>query len=327
MKLRQLEYVTEVVKNGMNVTAAADKLFTSQPGVSSQIKRLEEELGVTIFERSGKHISGLTSEGLLLASRFELILDEVRNVKRIADNFRHPDSGLLSIATTHTQARYVLPPVISEFRKRYPNVQLQINQGTPEQIASLTDSGKADIGIATEALELFDNLILLPCYRWNRCLIVPKGHALTKLPQLNLKSISEHPIITYTFGVADRSVINRAFKKEGLDLNVVLMAADAEVIKTYVRNGLGIGICARMAYDKAQDQDLAAIDAGNLFDSSVTSLAIRKNSVLREYVYEFIQLFASHLRRDVVDQAMRAHNDTSLQEKLYKEFVKEAEMR
>lgn len=327
MKLRQLEYVTEVIKNGMNVTAAADKLFTSQPGVSSQIKRLEEELGVTIFDRSGKHINGLTPEGELLAARFELILDEVSNVKSIADDFRHPDSGILSIATTHTQARYVLPPVINEFRKRYPNVQLQINQGTPEQIASLTDSGNADIGIATEALELFDNLILLPCYRWNRCLIVPKGHELTKLSELTLESICEHPIITYTFGVADRSVINRAFKQKGLDMNVVLMAADAEVIKTYVRNGMGIGICARMSYDKAQDLDLAVIDAGNLFDSSVTSLAIRKNAVLREYVYEFIQLFASHLKREVVDQAMSAHNDTSLQEKLYKEYVKEAAMR
>ena len=201
MKLRQLQYVTEVVKNGMNVTAAADKLFTSQPGVSSQIKRLEEELGVTIFERSGKHINGLTPEGTLLVERFNLILDEVENVKRIADDFSHPDSGMLSIATTHTQARYVLPPVINEFRKRYPNVQLQINQGTPEQIASLTDSGKADIGIATEALELFDNLILLPCYRWNRCVIVPKGHPLMREGLLSLEAIAKHPIITYTLSL------------------------------------------------------------------------------------------------------------------------------
>lgn len=327
MKLRQFEYVVEVVKNGMNVTAAADKLFTSQPGVSSQIKRLEEELGIIIFERSGKHINGLTPEGTLLVERFETILNEVDNVKRIADDFSHPDSGMLSIATTHTQARYVLPPVITEFRQRYPNVQLQINQGTPEQIASLTDTGQADIGIATEALELFDNLILLPCYRWNRCVIVPKGHPLTNESMLSLEAIAEHPIITYVFGVADRSVINRAFKQKDLDLNVVLTAADAEVIKAYVRNGLGIGICARMAYDRAQDEDLAVLDAGNLFDSSVTSLAIRKNSVLREYVYDFIKLFASHLNRNVVDKALAAHNDTSLQEQLYKEFVKEAEMR
>lgn len=327
MKLRQLQYVVEIVKNGMNVTAAADKLFTSQPGVSSQVKRLEEELGLIIFERSGKHISGLTPEGTLLLERFEVILNEVVNVKRIAEDFSHPESGMLSIATTHTQARYVLPPVINQFRKRYPKVQLQIHQGTPEHIASLTDSGQADIGIATEALELFENLILLPCYRWNRCVMMPKDHPLVNEPELTLQAIAEHPIITYTFGVADRSVINRAFKKEQLDINVVLTAADAEVIKAYVRNGLGIGITARMAYDKNTDQDLTVLDAGNLFDSSVTSLAIRKNAVLREYVYEFITLFAAHLSKDVVDQAIGAHNDTSLQEKLYKEYVKEAEMR
>ena len=206
MKLRQLEYVVEVMKNGMNVTAAADKLFTSQPGVSSQIKRLESELGVTIFERSGKHINGLTPEGELLVQRFEKILNEVDNVKRIADDFSHPESGLLSIATTHTQARYVLPQVITSFRERYPNVQLQINQGTPEQIASLTDTGSADIGIATEALELFENLILLPCYRWNRCIMVPKGHPLVNEALLTLEEIAKYSIITYTFGVADRSV-------------------------------------------------------------------------------------------------------------------------
>jgi len=327
MKLRQLQYVVEIVKNGMNVTAAADKLFTSQPGVSSQVKRLEEELGLIIFERSGKHISGLTPEGTLLLERFELILNEVVNVKRIAEDFSHPESGMLSIATTHTQARYVLPPVINEFRKRYPKVQLQIHQGTPEHIASLTDSAQADIGIATEALELFENLILLPCYRWNRCVMMPKEHPLVNEPELTLQAIAEHPIITYTFGVADRSVINRAFKKENLDINVVLTAADAEVIKAYVRNGLGVGITARMAYDKNTDQDLTVLDVGNLFDSSITSLAIRKNAVLREYVYEFITLFAAHLSKDVVDQALGAHNDTSLQEKLYKEYVKEAEMR
>lgn len=327
MKLRQFQYVIEVTKNGMNVTAAAEKLFTSQPGVSSQIKRLEEELGVIIFERSGKHINGLTPEGKKLVERFESILNEVENVRRLADEFSHPDSGTLSIATTHTQARYVLPPVINEFRKRYPKVQLQINQGTPEQIAALTDSGDADIGIATEALELFDNLILLPCYRWNRCLIVPKGHALTKIANLTLESIGEHPIITYVFGVADRSVINRAFKEKNLDINVVLTAADAEVIKTYVRNGLGIGICARMAYDKQQDTDLAVLDVGNLFSSSVTSLAIRKNAVLRKYVYEFIELFANHLEPEVVDKALSAHNDTSLQEQLYRDYVAKAQMR
>lgn len=327
MKLRQFQYVVEVVRNGMNVTAASEKLFTSQPGVSSQIKRLEQELGITLFERAGKHLNGLTPEGKLLVERFESILDEVDNIKRIASDFSHPDSGTISIATTHTQARYVLPPVVTEFRERYPNVKLQINQGTPEQIAALTDSGQADIGIATEALELFENLILLPCYRWNRCIMVPRNHPLVGIPELTLEAIAEHPIITYTFGVADRSVINRAFKSRGLDLNVVLTAADAEVIKAYIRNGLGIGICARMAYDPTYDKDLVVLDAGILFDSSVTSLAIRKNTVLRAYVYDFIKLFAPHLERSVVDQALAAQNDTSLQEKLFKEHVKGAAMR
>jgi len=236
----------------------------------------------------------------LLIQRFEKILNEVDNVKRLADDFSHPDSGLLSIATTHTQARYVMPPIINEFRKRYPNVQLQINQGTPEQIASLTDTGKADIGIATEALELFENLILLPCYRWNRCLMVPKGHPLVNEAMLTLEKISKYPIITYTFGVADRSVINRAFLKQDLDLNVVLTK---------------------------KDNDLVMLDTGHLFDSSVTSLAIRKNAVLRAYVYEFISIFASHLNKEVINKALKAHGDTSLQDKLYQEFVKEAAMR
>ncbi|NNC99326.1 MAG: HTH-type transcriptional regulator CysB, partial [Gammaproteobacteria bacterium] len=286
----------------------------------------EEELGLIIFERSGKHIVGLTTEGTLLVERFELILNEVENIKQISDDFSHPDSGMLSIATTHTQARYVLPAIITKFRQRYPNVQLQIHQGTPEQIASLTDTGQADIGIATEALELFQNLVLLPCYRWNRCVMVPKGHPLINEALLSLEAIASYPIITYVFGVADRSVINQAFKNKQLNLNVVLTAADAEVIKAYVRNGLGIGICARMAYDKQQDGDLVVLDAGHLFDSSVTSLAIRKNAVLREYIFEFIQLFAAHLSKDVVNQALAAHSDTSLQEKLYREYVKEAEM-
>jgi len=327
MKLRQLEYVVEVMRNGLNVTAAADRLFTSQPGVSSQIRRLEDELGVVIFERSGKHISGITPEGEALIERFEVILDEVQNVKQLSSDFSHPDSGILSIATTHTQARYVLPPVIAEFRKKYPKVKLQIHQGTPEQIASMADSGEVDIGIATEALELFENLVLLPCYRWNRCLIVPKGHGLVSKDHITLEDIAEYPIITYVFGVADRSVINRAFKNNGLEIDVVLTAADAEVIKEYVRNDMGIGITARMAYDKRQDQDLVLLDVSHLFDSSVTSLAIRRNAVLRNYVNEFINLFAPHLTDKIVEQALGASNDNSLQEKLYREYVKEAPVR
>ena len=323
MKLRQLLYVVEVVKNGMNVTAAAESLFTSQPGVSSQIKRLEEELGVMLFQRNGKNIEGLTPAGKNLVERFNKVLDDVSNIERIAAEYRDPDKGVLSIATTHTQARYVMPDVITQFRAKYPNVNLQIHQGTPEQIAAMTASGEADIGIATEALELFDDLILLPCYRWNRCVMVPKGHPLAAEDLLSVEAISKYPVITYVFGVADRSVINRAFLEKGVDMDVVLTAADAEVIKTYVRNGLGIGLCARMAYDKKQDADLQVLDARHLFEPSVTCMAIRSNTELRGYHYDFIQIFASHLTKDLVDQALST-SDKSLQDEVYNKFVKDS---
>lgn len=323
MKLRQLLYVVEVVKNGMNVTAAAESLFTSQPGVSSQIKRLEEELGVMLFLRNGKNIEGLTPAGKNLVDRFNKVLGDVSNIERVAAEYSDPGKGVLSIATTHTQARYVLPDVITRFRARYPNVNLQIHQGTPEQIASMTASGDADIGVATEALELFEDLVLLPCYRWNRCVMVPKGHPLAAEELLSVEEISKYPVITYVFGVADRSVINRAFTKKGVNLDVVLTAADAEVIKTYVRNGLGIGLCARMAYDKKQDSDLQVLDARHLFEPSVTCMAIRSNTELRGYHYDFIELFSSHLSKELVDQALSA-SDKSLQDKIYRKFVKDS---
>ena len=326
MKLRQLLYVVEVVKNGMNVTAAAESLFTSQPGVSSQIKRLEEELGVMLFQRNGKNIEGLTPAGKNLVERFNKVLNSVENIERIAAEYRDPDKGVLSIATTHTQARYVMPEVITRFRAKYPNVNLQIHQGTPEQIASMTASGEANIGIATEALELFDDLVLLPCYRWNRCVMVPKGHPLAAEDLLSVEAISKYPVITYVFGVADRSVINRAFIDNGVEFDVVLTAADAEVIKTYVRNGLGIGLCARMAYDKKQDSDLQVLDARHLFEPSVTCMAIRSNTELRGYHYDFIEMFASHLTKDLVDQALST-NHKSLQDKVYNKFVKDSPSR
>jgi len=326
MKLRQIQYVVEVVDSGMNVTAAAEALFTSQPGISSQVKRLEEELGVQIFKRNGKHIDGLTTVGVDLVDRFRKILAMVDNVHKQASDYTQPDQGTLSIATTHTQARYVLPNVISRFREKYPKVNLQIHQGTPDQIASMAASGEADIGIATEALELFSDLILLPCYRWNRCVMVPKGHPLAEEEMLTVEAIAKFPIITYVFGVADRSVINRAFKDKGLDLDVVLTAADAEVIKTYVRNGLGIGICARMAYDIQQDQDLQVLDARHLFDSSVTSLAIHSQNQLRNYVFDFIQMFSPHLTKEVVVKSLNT-SDKKLQSDLYTQYVEEAEMR
>ena len=326
MKLRQLEYVVEVVDSGMNITAAAESLYTSQPGISSQIRRLEDELGVQIFKRNGKHIDGLTTEGDDLVVRFREILSLVDNVRKQAADYTNPDKGLLSIATTHTQARYVLPDIITRFREKYPNVGLQVHQGTPEQIAAMAASGEADIGIATEALELFSDLVLLPCYRWNRCVMVPKDHPLVSESLLTAESIAKYPIITYVFGVADRSVINRAFAEKGLELDVVLTAADAEVIKTYVRNGLGIGLCARMAYDRNQDHDLQVLDARHLFDSSVTSLAIRSQTQLRSFVYDFIQMFSPHLTPTIVKQALET-KDKQLQNELYEKYVKASEMR
>jgi LysR family cys regulon transcriptional activator len=326
MKLRQLEYVIEVIDCGMNVTAAAEKLFTSQPGVSSQIRRLEEELGVKIFERNGKHIDGLTPEGRPLSDRFREILAMANNVKKQAADYHHPDQGILSIATTHTQARYVLPEVISRFREKYPKVSLQIHQGTPEQIAAMTASGEADIAIATEALELYSDLALLPCYRWNRCVMVPKGHPLASEDLLSIESIAKYPIITYVFGVADRSVINRAFTDNGLAMDVVLTAADAEVIKTYVRSGLGIGLCARMAYDQKQDSDLQVLDARHLFESSVTSLAVRSQSQLRGYTYDFIEMFSPHLTKSVVENAISTQ-DKDFQQELFDKYVAQSAMR
>ena len=326
MKLRQIQYVVEVVDSGMNVTAAAESLFTSQPGISSQVKRLEEELGVQIFKRNGKHIDGLTTVGVDLVERFRQILAMVDNVKKQAADFTKPDQGVLSIATTHTQARYVLPKVISQFREKYPKVGLQIHQGTPDQIAAMTAAGEVDVGIATEALELFGDLVLLPCYRWNRCIMVPKGHALAEEEILTVESIAKYPIITYVFGVADRSVINSAFKEKGVEFDVVLTAADAEVIKTYVRNGLGIGICARMAYDREQDKDIQVLDARHLFESSVTSLAIHSQNQLRHYVYDFIEMFSPHLTPAVVNEALN-QRDKKFQTQLFQQYIDKAETR
>ncbi|MDH3639060.1 MAG: HTH-type transcriptional regulator CysB [Gammaproteobacteria bacterium] len=326
MKLRQLQYVAEVASNGFSVTAAAETLFTSQPGISTQIRRLEDELGVTLFERSGKHLTGLTPTGSVIIQHVERILREVENIEDVAAERRDPGRGSLSIATTHTQARYVLPDIVKAFRERYPRVALHLHQGTPTQIAEMTASGKADLGIATEALELFDDLALLPCYRWNRCVIVPRGHPLADGTPLTLERIAEFAVITYIFGVADRSEINRAFEDRDLTMQVILTAADAEVIKTYVRTGLGVGIIARMAYEPGRDQDLTAIDAEHLFDASVTSLAIRHNTHLRGFAYEFIQLFAPHLTRSVVAQLLQT-KDKRMQQGMFNRYVARTELR
>ena len=288
----------------MNMSAAADALYTSQPGVSKQIRLLEDELGVDLFTRSGKHLTGLTTIGAAVLNRAEAILREVRNIHRHAAEYRDQQHGQLAIATTHTQARYALPAVICRFRQHYPNVVLQIHQGSPTQIAQMAVSGLVDFAIATEALELFEDLVMMPCYRWNRAVIIPTDHPLATTTALTLEAIAEHPLITYVFGFTGRSQLDEAFKAAGLHPRVVLTATDADVIKTYVRTGLGVGIIARMAYDPMMDQDLVKQDADHLFAESITQIGFRRGLYLREFMYDFISMFAPHLTKAHVEQCL-----------------------
>lgn len=313
MKLRQLSYIHEVARRGLNVTAAADALYTSQPGVSKQIRMLEEELGVDIFVRNGKHLSEITPAGKRILEYTDRVLNEVENIKSIAEEFRDTDRGDLSIATTHTQARYALPPVIQRFKARFPRVSLHLHQGSPQQIAKMAAEGQVDFAIATEALEHFEQLVMLPCYHWNRTILVKPGHPLTQISKLQLRDIADYPVVTYTFGFTGRSKLDQAFAAHGLRPDVVLTAADADVIKTYVRLGLGVGIVADMAYDPKEDADLVSLRADHLFEPSTTHIGFRRGLFLRGYMYEFMQTFASHLSSDLIDAvaAVPDHEDRS----------------
>ncbi|WP_438985204.1 HTH-type transcriptional regulator CysB [Aequoribacter sp.] len=305
MKLQQLKYIWEVAHHDLNVSATAQSLFTSQPGISKQIRMLEDELGVEIFARSGKHLTEITPAGKLIIEAAGEVLQRVEGIKQAARDFADNTRGTLSVATTHTQARYVLPMVIKEFMARYPNVTLNMQQGTPAQIAAMASDGEVDFAIATEALELYDNLIMMPCYRWNRCILVPKEHPLTKVKRLTLEEVAQYPIVTYVFGFTGRSKLDSAFKRQNLTPQVVFTAADADVIKTYVRLGLGIGIVAHMAYNPSADSDLVALPAEHLFDSSVTRIGCRRGTFMRGYMYDFIELFAPHLTKERVAAAMQ----------------------
>jgi LysR family cys regulon transcriptional activator len=307
MKLQQLRYICEAAKCDLNLSQAAEALFTSQPGISRQIMALEEELGVDIFVRHGKRLVAVTEPGQAILEMAKRVLLDVDSLKQIGGEFTQEDTGSLTIATTHTQARYALPPVIKRFRDKYPAVRLSLRQGSPTQISELTTSGEADIAIATEAIEHYSDLAMLPCYQWNRCVLTPPGHPLLKIKKLQLDDIARYPIITYDFAFTGRSKINQAFAALGLKPEVVLTAIDADVIKTYVELGLGVGIVAMMAYDPDRDHLLRALDASHLFDPSTTRIGIRKKSYLRGYVYDFIEMFAPHLGRDVVDAAMQGN--------------------
>jgi LysR family cys regulon transcriptional activator len=306
MKLQQLRFACEVVRHNFNISRAAQALYTSQPGISKQIRAWEEELGTDIFIRHGKHLSRLTPAGEKIIAAATDILRRVGAIQSIAQEYSSADLGSLGIATTHTQSRYILPQVIKTFIERYPAVSLHMHQGSPMQISQLAADGTADFAIATEALELFSDLVMMPCFHWNRAILVPKDHPLCQASRLTLKSVAAHPIVTYVYGFTGRSKLDEAFRKAKLEPKVVFTAVDADVIKTYVRLGLGIGILASMAVEK-HDEDLVALDASHLFDYSTTSIGFRRETFLRSYMYDFIEMFAPHLTRDRVEAAIRSH--------------------
>jgi len=304
VNLQQLKYVCAVVDHGLNVSDAALALYTSQPGISKQIRLLEDELGLLIFVRQGKRLAALTPAGETVVATARRALREIANMKRVAEEFRSESEGTLAIATTHTQARYVLPRVLSAFAAQFPKIRVVLHQGNPGQVAEQTVSGAADVGIATESLAAEPELITLPCYRWNRCVLVPKGHPLAREAPLTLERLAQFPIITYDFAFTGRSAINAAFAAKGLEPNVVLTALDSDVIKTYVELGMGAGIVAQMAYDPAKDTAFEMLEASHLFPTSTTRLALRRGVFLRGYLYQFISLFAPQYSRAAIDAAL-----------------------
>ncbi|MCV2364148.1 CysB family HTH-type transcriptional regulator [Paucibacter sp. DJ1R-11] len=307
MNFQQLRSIREAQRRGFNLTEVAHALHTSQPGVSRQIRELEDELGIEIFMRAGKRLTGLTEPGRHVLPIIERMLHEADNLRRAGDDFARTGVGTLRIAATHSQARYALPPAVRDFRAAHPDVALHLHQGSPQQVARLLLDGEADIGIATEALAQYDELIALPCYRWTHSVVVPPDHALAKEAAegqvLTLERLSKFPIITYELGYTGRSHIDDAFRAAGLELNVVLAAMDADVIKTYVELGLGVGIVASIAYDDERDLHLSAIDARHLFADNMTRLAVRRGAYLRDYVYAFMSTFAAPLTREAVEAA------------------------
>jgi LysR family cys regulon transcriptional activator len=303
--LQQLRYLAEVARQGLSVSAAAEALHTSQPGVSRSIRELEDELGVQIFARRGKRFTAVTEPGKAVLEIAERMLAEAANLKRAGEDHANQKVGTLVIAATHTQARYALPVAVAAFKRNYPGVQMHIHQGNPTQICEQVRAGEADLCVATEAIAEYPDLVSLPCYEWNRCVVVPQKHALLDVQPLSLEAIARFPIVTYDFAFANRSLVQSTFERRGLAPNVVLTALDADVIKTYVELGLGVGIMAKMAFDPRRDHPLQAIDAAHLFPASTTRLGIRRGSYLKRYAYDFIELFAPRLSRAGVERSLR----------------------
>ena len=303
MKLHQLRYLVEIVRYNLNISKAAEALCTSQSGVSKQVRLLEDELKIIIFVRRGRNLVGLTPVGNKILDVARQMLNNAEQIKQIAEDYRGYQGSLI-IATTHTQARYVLPYVVERFMRVYPSVNLNLQQGTPDQIAKLVVAGEVDIAIATESLEQCKELITLPCYQWSRSIIVKYNHPLTQVVDLSLEDVAAYPIVTYTLGFTARYMLDEAFEAHGLEPNIVLTAVDADVIKTYVRLGLGVGIIANMAFNSETDNDLVALGAKQLFGISRTHIAFKRDQYVRDNIFRFIEMFAPHLTEQIVKEAL-----------------------
>ncbi|MDU4432883.1 MAG: HTH-type transcriptional regulator Cbl [Pluralibacter gergoviae] len=290
MNFQQLKIIREAARQDYNLTEVANMLYTSQSGVSRHIRELEEELGIEIFIRRGKRLLGMTEPGKALLVIAERILNEAGNVRRLADLFTNDASGVLTIATTHTQARYSLPPVIKAFRELFRDVRLELIQGTPQEIEALLHNGGADIGIASERLSNDPSLAAFPWFRWHHSLLVPEGHPLTRAAPLTLEAIAKWPLITYRQGITGRSRIDEAFSRKGLEPDVVLSAQDSDVIKTYVELGLGIGLVAEQSTGEQENGRLVRLDTRHLFDASTVWLGLKRGQLQRNYVWQFIEL-------------------------------------
>ena len=310
MKLQQLRYLQEVARRSLNLSEAAESLHTSQPGISKQIRQLEDELGVEILVRHGKRVVEMTEPGRVILGIAERILQDTENLKQVGREFRDQAAGTLTIATTHTQARYSLPKVVSAFKRRYPKVRLTLKQGSPPQLAEMVMAGEADIAIATEAIDQYPRLLALAGYQWRHCVVAPEKHPLLKEARVTLEMLAQYPIITYDLAFAGRSHIDDAFRARGLAPDIVLSAVDSDVIKTYVEVGLGIGIISARAYDEKRDRHLRAVELGHLFGTMTTRIAVRRDAALRGFAYVFIELFAPLLTRAVVDAALKGEGSS-----------------
>lgn len=312
MNLQQLKIVIETAKQNFNLTEVANTLFTSQSGISKHIKDLEDELGIELFVRKGKRFLGLTEPGKELIQIAERMLLDAKNIKKLADQFSQSDHGKLTIATTHTQARYALPEVIRQFKNAFPKVHLAIHQGSPNEIVDMLKKGEADIGIATESISQIAELVTFPFYNWHHAIIVPKGHALENKKHVTLEEIADYPLVTYHEGFTGRNSIDEAFLKKNLSPDIVISALDADVIKTYVELDLGIGIIASMAYQKERDTKLSLVDSKNLFSNNTTHIAIRQGHYLRGYAYKFLELCSKDLNEAKIKAVINPSIDSDI---------------